>query len=121
MKGSKYDLHMNSFKTSEKIGSRVIHISRALSNVLFQYIKYRNRVGVGHDNLLSNVDGKILSKEGLGRILRKLTADKLGKNIGTRMLRIFNASRHSKLLEKAALVSHDMLHSEKQTKQYVRK
>ena len=121
VKGSRYDLHMNSFKASDKIGSRVIHISRALSNVLYQYIQYRNRVAVKHDNLLSNIDGKVLSKMGLGRILRKMTADKLGKTIGTRMLRIFNATRHAKLLEKAAQVSHGMLHSAKQTKEYVRK
>ena len=121
VKGSRYDLHMNSFKASDKIGSRVIPISRALSNVLYQYIQYRNRVGVEHNNLLSNIDGKVLTKMGLGRILRKLTSDKLGKTIGTRMLRIFNATRHAKLLQRAAEVSHGMLHSAKQTKEYVRK
>ena len=121
VKGSRYDLHMNSFKASEKIGTRVIEISRALSNVLHSYINYRSKVELKHNNLLSNVEGKPLSKTGLGRILRKLTADKLGKTIGTRMLRIFNASKHAKLLEKAAKVSHDMLHSEKQTKEYIRK
>ena len=121
VKGSRYDLHMNSFKASDKIGSRVIHLSKALSKVLYQYVQYRNRVGVSHDNLLSNVEGKILTKMALGRILRKLTADKLGKNIGTRMLRIFNATRHAKLLKKAAEVSYGMLHSAKQTKEYVRK
>ena len=67
------------------------------------------------------MEGKPLSNTGLGRILRKLTADKLGKTIGTRMLRIFNASKHAKLLEKAAKVSHDMLHTQKQTKEYIRK
>lgn len=121
VKGSRYDLHMNSFKASDKIGTRVIEISRALSNVLQTYIHYRSKVELKHNNLLSNVEGKPLSKTGLGRILRKLTADKLGKTIGTRMLRIFNASKHAKLLEKAAKVSYDMLHTQKQTKEYIRK
>ena len=121
MKGSRYDLHMNTFKASEKIGSRVIEVSKALSNVLQTYIMYRSKVELKHNYLLSNVEGKPLSKTGLGRILRKLTSDKLGKTIGTRMLRIFNASKHAKLLEKAAKVSHEMLHTEKQTKQYIRK
>ncbi len=121
VKGSKYDLIMRDFKASKKIGDRIIHISRALSNVLQIYIKYRGKVDLKHDNLLSNSKGQKLSKSALGKALRKITKDKLSKNIGVRMLRIFNASKHAKLLEKAEEVSHNMLHSAKQSREYVRK
>jgi hypothetical protein len=122
IKGGKFDLIMRDFKSSKQIGNRIIHLSKALSNVLKTYVKYRNTVeGITHDFLLSNSKGETLSKAALGKALRKITADKLSKNIGTRMLRIFNASQNKELLEKAAEISNNMLHSEKQTKEYVRK
>ena len=121
VKGSKFDLIMRDFKASKKIGDRVIHIRRALSNVLQLYIKYRAKVDLKHDHLLSNSKGVKLSKSALGKVLRKITKDKLSKNIGVRMLRIFNASENAKLLEKAEEVSHNMLHSAKQSREYIRK
>lgn len=62
-----------------------------------------------------------MSKQGLGKTLRKLTLDMLGKGIGTRMLRIFNATRNADVLEKANAVSNDMLHGAEQSREYVRK
>ena len=121
IKGGKYDLIMRDFKASNKIGNRVIHISKALSVAIRQYINYRNRVELSHDRLLSNSKGAPLSKAALGKTLRKITSDKLQKNIGTRMLRIFNASSHQKILAKADEISNNMLHSGKQTREYIRK
>ena len=121
VKGSKFDLIMRDFKASKKIGNRLIHISRALSNVLQTYIKYRAKIDLKHDYLLSNSKGAKLSKSALGKALRKITKDKLSKNIGVRMLRIFNASDNAKLLAKAEEISHNLLHSPKQTKEYIRK
>ena len=71
--------------------------------------------------MLSNSKGEKLTKAALGKALRKITSDKLSKSIGTRMLRIFNASQNQALLEKAEEISNNMLHSAKQTKEYVRK
>ena len=120
VKGSKYDLIMREFKASKKIGDRIIHVSKALSNVLYTYINYRNRVALKHTYMLSNSKGQKLSKSALGKALRKITLDKLSKNIGVRMLRIFNASENAKLLQKAEEISHNMLHSAKQSREYIR-
>ena len=121
IKGSRYRLFMRTFKASERIGDRQIEISAALSRVLANYIKFRAKVDLEHDYLLSNSAGQVLSKPALGKILRKLTGDMLGKGIGTRMLRIFNATKNAKILEKADEVSNNMLHTSKQSKEYVRK
>jgi len=122
VKGSKYELIMRDFKASNKIGHRKIEISKALSNVLKAYISYRNKVDdIKHDFLLSNSKGLELSKSALGKALRKITLDKLNKKIGTRMLRIFNASLHANVIAKANEISNNMLHSSKQTRQYIRK
>ena len=121
IKGGKYKLIMRTFKASDKIGEREIEIGAALSRVLTEYIKFRAKVDLDHDLLLSNSTGDRLSKAALGKVLRKLTHELLSKGIGTRMLRIFNATQNAKLLEKAAKVSNDMLHTSKQTKEYVRK
>ncbi len=121
VKGQRYDLIMRQFKSSNKIGPRTISVSAALSKTLKEFIKYRNKVGLTHDFLIINSKGLQLSKSGLGKTLRKLTKEKMTKSIGTRMLRIFNATENAKILEKASEISHNMLHSAKQAKQYVRK
>ncbi len=121
VKGQRYDLIMRQFKSSNKIGPRTISVSAALSKTLKEFIKYRNKVDLTHDFLIINSKGLQLSKSALGKTLRKLTKDKLSKSIGTRMLRIFNATENAKILEKASEISHNMLHSAKQAKQYVRK
>ena len=121
VKGGRYDLIMRSFKSSDKIGERKIEISKALSKVLSEYIKFRNRVGLDHNRLLSNSTGDTLSKAALGKILRKLTKEFLNKGIGTRMLRIFNASRNAKILRKAEEISNNLLHTAAQSREYIRK
>ena len=120
-KGSLYKIIMRTFKASEKIGERVIQLSKPLSRVINEYVKYRKRVDVNHDHLLSNSGGSILSKPALGKVLRKLTKDFLGKAVGVRMLRIFNATNNAAVLRKADEVSNNLLHTSKQTREYVRK
>ena len=120
-KGSVYKLVMRTFKASEKIGEREIELSKPLSKVTRDYLKYRNRVDVDHDHLLSNSGGGVLSKPALGKVLRKLSKEFLGKAVGVRMLRIFNATDNAAILRKADEVSNNMLHSAKQSKEYVRK
>jgi len=117
----RFVLVMRTFKASDKIGEREIELSAALSRVLVPYIKYRSKLDLKHNYLLSNSTGNRLTTAGLGKILRKLTADKLGKKIGTRMLRLFKATDNKDVIEKAAKLSNDMLHTRKQTKEYVRK
>ena len=121
IKGGKYDLIMRDFKASNKIGEKVIHVSAALSRAIRTYINYRNKVELDHDWLLSNSKGKQLSKSAMGKALRKLTSEKMEKKIGTRMLRIFNASANAAVITKAEEVANNMLHSAKQSKSYVRK
>ena len=121
IKGSKYNLIMRDFKASNKIGDRIIEISKALSNVLKAYISYRGKVDLKHNFLLSNSKGDKLSKSALGKARRKITLDKLTKKIGVRMLRIFNASENAKILKKADSISNNMLHSLKQSREYIRK
>jgi len=90
-------------------------------NLIMRDFKASRKVGVEHNWLLSNSKGQKLSKPALGKSLRKLTGDRLDKSIGTRMLRIFNASDHRKIIEQAAEISNNMLHSQKTSKGYVRK
>ena len=117
----RFVLVMRTFKASDKIGEREIVLSSALSRVLVPYIKYRSKLELKHDHLLSNSSGGELSAAGLGKSLRKLTADKLGKKVGVRMLRLFKATDNRALIEKVSKLSNDMLHTRKQTTEYVRK
>ncbi len=121
IKGGSFVLIMRDYKVAKQLGEKSINISKALSKAVSAYIKFRSKVDLDHNWLLSNSKGKQLSKHGVGKALRKLTSDKLGKSIGTRMLRVFNASKHSDILEKAEEISNNMLHSAKRSKDYVRK
>lgn len=53
VKGSTFELVMNDFKASDKIGQRVIKLPKALSKVIKDFVKYRGDL-VDHDFLLSN-------------------------------------------------------------------
>jgi hypothetical protein len=121
IKGGKYDLIMRDYKASNKIGEKIIHVSTALSRAIGTYIKYRNKIDMDHDWFLSNSKGQQLSKSAMGKALRKLTSEKMEKKIGTRMLRIFNASANATVLAKAAEIANNMLHSQQQSKTYIRK
>ncbi len=120
-KGGKFTIVMRDYKVSKQLGTIEINLSVALSRVLSVYLKYRSKLELPHEWLLSNSKGKKLSKSGLGKVLRKLTSNKLGKSIGSRMLRVFNATNNAEIIKKAKEIANNMLHSQKQSQDYVRK
>ena len=62
-----------------------------------------------------------MTRKAFSQALIKLTDDLLGKRIGSRLLRVIFATKNKALLAKADKVSNNMLHSTKQTREYVRK
>jgi len=118
---SSYTIHMTVFKTHKHFGDIEIKLDKNLSKVIFDYIKYRNAVGVKHKFLLSNQKGGPLTRSALGKILTKLTSDLLNKKIGSRLVRVLKATSMKKQIDAVANLSKEMQHSTKQTKQYTRK
>ncbi len=120
-KGGKFQIVMRDYKVSKQLGTIEINLSVALSRAIAIYLKYRAKLELTHEWVLSNSKGLKLSKSGLGKVLRKLTSNKLGKSIGSRMLRVFNATKNAEILNKAKEIANNMLHSQKQSQDYVRK
>ena len=119
-KKNTFTIVMNTFKNSDRIGSKEIKLSRANSMQLKKFLKYRGDL-VDHDYLFSLKNGDKMTKKAFSAALIKVTNDLLGKRIGSRLIRIMFATSQKELLEKSDKVSHDMLHNPKQTREYVRK
>ena len=62
-----------------------------------------------------------MTRKAFSQALIKLTSEILGKRIGSRLLRVIFATKNAALLAKADKVSKGMLHSTKQTREYIRK
>ena len=116
-----YSINMTDFKASDKIGPITVVLSKALSNVLAKYIKYRAKFDLPHKHLLVNSTGSQLSKKGLGTILNQITKKYLGKGFGTRIIRILKARHESDTIDKAKKISQEMLHTLEQNQQYNKK
>lgn len=112
---------MQNFKVSDKIGKREIVLSRAAATVIKKFLKYREKAGVEHDYLLSARNGAKMSKKGYSQMLIKTTAELMGKKVGMRIIRVLTATDNKQVLDKANELTNKMLHTSKQTKQYVRK
>jgi hypothetical protein len=107
-------------KSAKKLGTKEIPLSRAVTNAIRKFIRYRK--DQPHDFLLSNKQGEKLTKSALGKALHRVTNDILGKSFGSRIIRIMAAQKHSAALEKADALANAMLHANKtQTLQYAKK
>ena len=111
---------MKQYKNSKQLGETEVKLSRGATTALRKFIKYREGL-VKHDWLFSTKSGQKLSRAALGKILHKVTKDLLGKSFGSRLIRILHATDSKEEIEKVAELANKMLHTTKQTKQYVRK
>jgi hypothetical protein len=112
---------MQNFKVSEKIGKREIVLSRSATTVLKKFIKYRGKAGISHDFLLSARNGNKMSKKGYSQMLIKTTSELMGKKVGMRIIRVLTATENQNVIDKANELTNKLLHTSKQTSQYVRK
>lgn len=111
---------MTEFKASDKVGKREIVLSRGVVQVVKRFLKYRDKAGVDHDFLLSARNGSKMTKKAYSQTLIKTTEDLLGKRVGSRIIRVLTATEHKDVLEKADELTNKLLHTSKQTRQYVR-
>ena len=119
-KGS-FSFVFQQFKNSDQLGPREIKLSRALTMAIRKFLKYRSKVELKHDFLLTGKGGEPMSKGSFGKALRNQTYALLGKRVGSRIIRVVVATENKDILEKAAELSKKMLHSGKRTLDYTRK
>ena len=116
-----YTFVMTDYKNSDRLGPREVKISRAGTMAVKKYLAYRDKVGLKHNKLFSTKTGEAMSKATFGKGLQATTSKMLGKAIGSRIIRILHASDKKEIIQEAAELTNKLLHTAKQTKQYVRK
>ena len=108
------------YKNSKQLGEKKITLSRGATTQLRKFLKYREQV-VDNEFFLNTLKGTKMSKSTMGKMLTRTTEKLLHKKIGSRIIRVLAATASKRDIEKVAELSNKLLHSTKQTQQYVRK
>ncbi|MAD43386.1 MAG: hypothetical protein CMH98_00135 [Oceanospirillaceae bacterium] len=115
-----WQLTLRSYKTAKFRGETVIKIDRAPSRALSIFVPILKSV-VEHDKLLTNAAGKPLSRNGLSKLLKKLTKKHLGTGFSAGLIRVLYSTENIETIEKAKKIQDEMGHSAKQSLAYTRK
>jgi hypothetical protein len=119
--GKHYKIKIVHFKNSNRLGPREVTLSRKNSTMLKRFLAYRDKCGIKHDMLFSLRSGGKMTKTAFSQGLIGLTSRLLGKRIGTRIIRVLFATVNQDEIQKATEITNKLLHTSKQTLQYIRK
>ena len=114
-------LTLNTYKTAKFRGATEIKMSRPASLALSTYIPLSKALTT-HGKLLSNIRGEALTRNGLSKLLTRLTEKLLGrKGFSASLIRVLKATKFRSALEKSKSLADEMMHTQKQNFQYSRK
>ena len=119
-KKSQAEFVIQNYKNSDQLGPRRVTISKGLTKTLKQFLKYRETVVKTHDYLLSTIKGEPMSRQAFSKSIHSITKKLTGKSFSSRILRVMHATDNADIIEKSAQLTNKMLHTAKQTKQYIR-
>jgi hypothetical protein len=108
------------YKNSDKLGTRRVEISVALTKALKHFLHFRQPL-VSHPYLFSTNDGKPLSKPAFSKAFHKIMDQESGKKFGSRIVRILHATENADIIEKSNELTNKLLHTSSQTKQYIKR
>ena len=74
-----------------------------------------------NDHFLNTLKGTKMTRSALGKMLQRTLRKLLNKNIGSRLIRVLAATENRDSIEKVSKLSDALLHTTKQSKEYVRK
>ena len=111
---------MRDYKNSDRLGERVVPLSRANTMAVRKFLTYRKKVPMKHDYLFTSYKGAPMTKASFGKALQKTYERLLGARLGSRIIRIIHANSKKAALAEVQELSNKMLHSAKQTAQYVK-
>ena len=115
-----WQLTLRSYKTAKFRGETVIKIDRAPSRALSMFVPILKSI-VKHDKLLTNASGNPLTRNGLSKLLTKLTRKHLGVGFSASLIRVLFSTKNREVIEKAAKIQDEMGHNMKQSLAYTRK
>jgi len=113
-------LTLRVYKTAKFRGQQEIKMSRTASMALSTVVPWIKEL-TSHGKLLTNINGGPLSRNGLSKLLTRLTEKLLGKQgFSASLIRVLKSTKYRKQLEKSKELSDEMLHSQKQSFLYSR-
>ena len=115
-----WQLTLRSYKTAKFRGETVIKIGRAPSRALSMFVPILKSVTT-HEKLLTNSSGNPLSRNGLSKLLKKLTKKHLDVGFSASLIRVLFSTDNIATIEKAAKIQDEMGHNMKQSMAYTRK
>ena len=112
-------LTLRKYKTSKFRGETQIKIARAPSRALSMFVPLVKQLTT-HGKFLTNSTGGALSRNGLSKLLTKLTKKHLGVGFSASLIRVLFSTENIKTIEDASKISNDMMHNLKQSLAYTR-
>ena len=113
-------LTLRKYKTAKFRGETQIKIARAPSRALTLFVPLVKQLTT-HGKLLTNSTGGPLSRNGLSKLLKKLTKKHLGVGFSASLIRVLFSTENIKTIEDASKISKEMMHNLEQSLAYTRK
>lgn len=115
-----WHIRLSEFKTVASLGVKEFKFRPANQRLLNKFVPAVKKLTT-HGFLLTNRQGKKMSKQVLSKRLMRITKTRLGKAFSTQLLRILFAMKNRDIIESAKEVSEKLLHSQEQSLQYAKK
>ena len=113
-------LTLRDYKTAKFRGEQQLKMSRAASLVLSRFVPLVKKLTT-HGQLLTSQTGSALSRNGLSKLLTRLTQKLLGKRgFSAGLIRVLKATKHRDQIEASIRLQEEMGHGAKQQFQYSR-
>jgi hypothetical protein len=113
-------LTLRKYKTAKFRGETEIKVARAPSRALSLFVPLVKSLTT-HGKFLTNSTGGSLSRNGLSKLLTKLTKKHLGVGFSASLIRVLFSTANVKTIEDASKISNEMMHNLEQTLAYTRK
>ena len=117
--GSTYELHVGEHKTSRAHGAIKITLQDSLQKALDIFLPQVRRL-TKHGYLLSTLrTGSRLKRQDMLRLIRNVTKERLGKNIGVQIIRVLKVSDAAPQIDKAVQLQKELGHSATMQQKYI--
>jgi nitrate/nitrite-specific signal transduction histidine kinase len=117
--GGTYVLHVGRHKTSRAHGAIELRLGGTIKEALDAFLPQATKL-TDHGFLLSTLRGSNkLKRQDMLRLIRNVTKDRLGKNIGVQIIRVLKVSDAAPEIDKARELQKELGHSASMQMKYI--
>ena len=120
-RGSEWHVHIGEHKTSKSVGAIDLQLATDVQKGLAKFLPYV-RAKTNHGYLLSTKrSASKMDRRDMMLMIRNLTEERLGKRLGTQMIRVLRTTDSAEAINEAAKLRRELGHSARTQFQYVSK